>query len=229
MPNWKKLITSGSDAYLNSLNVATNVTADYFFGTASYVDNLGEVFGYQHTQSIAAPTWNILHNLGTRTPVVQVFDTNYKQILPKEVENTDVNTTNVTFDYSQAGYVILSKGNGITDVSVKTSSYADEAGIAQTALLTSQINDQASSGYVDIGAMRMVWGVTNSGTTMTGTFAASFASTPTITYSSALLNSSYRVYRLITLSTTGFTATCKYEGGATTTGQLYYQAIGLKP
>jgi hypothetical protein len=33
MPAWKKLITSGSDAYLNSLNVATSVTASYFTGS----------------------------------------------------------------------------------------------------------------------------------------------------------------------------------------------------
>ena len=40
MPNWKKLIVSGSDASLNSLNVTTNVTAQSFtgslFGTSSY-------------------------------------------------------------------------------------------------------------------------------------------------------------------------------------------------
>jgi len=40
MPNWKKLIVSGSDASLNSLNVAQNVTAQSFtgslFGTASF-------------------------------------------------------------------------------------------------------------------------------------------------------------------------------------------------
>lgn len=33
MPSWRKLITSGSDAYLNSLNVATNVTASFFTGS----------------------------------------------------------------------------------------------------------------------------------------------------------------------------------------------------
>jgi hypothetical protein len=43
MPNWKKIIVSGSDAALNSLNVATNVVAQSFtgslFGTASYAAN----------------------------------------------------------------------------------------------------------------------------------------------------------------------------------------------
>lgn len=40
MPSWKKVIVSGSDASLNSLNVATNVVAQSFtgslFGTASF-------------------------------------------------------------------------------------------------------------------------------------------------------------------------------------------------
>ena len=35
MPNWKKIITSGSDATLNSLNVTSGVTGS-LFGTASY-------------------------------------------------------------------------------------------------------------------------------------------------------------------------------------------------
>ena len=35
MPNWKKLIVSGSDASLNSLNVTTNVTAQSFTGSFS--------------------------------------------------------------------------------------------------------------------------------------------------------------------------------------------------
>lgn len=33
MPNWRKLITSGSDAYLNSLNVSGAVTASFFTGS----------------------------------------------------------------------------------------------------------------------------------------------------------------------------------------------------
>ena len=45
MPNWKKVIVSGSNASLNSLNVATNVTAQSFtgslFGTASFALNAG--------------------------------------------------------------------------------------------------------------------------------------------------------------------------------------------
>jgi hypothetical protein len=114
MPNWKKVIVSGSDAHLSSLS-ATSITGS-LLGTASYALNTGEVFGYQHTQSSAANSWTINHNLSTFTPVVQVFDTNYKQILPKEIQSTTVNRTVVTFDYNQAGYAIVSKGLGLTDI-----------------------------------------------------------------------------------------------------------------
>ena len=43
MPNWKKVIVSGSDASLTSLSVTNNVTAQSFtgslLGTASYATN----------------------------------------------------------------------------------------------------------------------------------------------------------------------------------------------
>ena len=40
MPNWKKIITSGSDATLNSLSVINGITGS-LLGTASYASNLG--------------------------------------------------------------------------------------------------------------------------------------------------------------------------------------------
>jgi hypothetical protein len=53
MPNWKKIIVSGSDATLNSLNVATNVVAQSFtgslFGTASYAANADFLDGRDST------------------------------------------------------------------------------------------------------------------------------------------------------------------------------------
>ena len=48
MPSWKKVITSGSDASLNSLNVTSGVTGS-LFGTASYASNGGV------TQLLAGP------------------------------------------------------------------------------------------------------------------------------------------------------------------------------
>jgi hypothetical protein len=134
MPNWKKLITSGSDAYLNSLNVSENVIATSFTGslfgsasyalTASFTTANSEAFGYYFTQSSAASSWVITHNLSTFTPLVQVYDTAYKAILPKEIINTSSIQTIIQFDYNQAGYAVVSKGDGITTNNIGTSSFA---------------------------------------------------------------------------------------------------------
>lgn len=51
MPNWKKLIVSGSDATLNSLNVTQNVVADSFTGSLSYNDLVGTPEGLVSSSS----------------------------------------------------------------------------------------------------------------------------------------------------------------------------------
>lgn len=51
MPNWKKLIVSGSDATLNQLNVTTAVTASYFKGDGSALTNLPASSGFPFSGS----------------------------------------------------------------------------------------------------------------------------------------------------------------------------------
>ena len=62
MPNWRKLIVSGSDASLNSLNVTQNVTAQSFtgslFGTASFAVTAS----YALTASFVSGSVNITNN-----------------------------------------------------------------------------------------------------------------------------------------------------------------------
>jgi hypothetical protein len=73
MPNWKKLIVSGSDASLNSLNVTTNVTAQSFTGSFSGSITHAVSASYAVTASYALnaadSVWtgsgaNIYYNLG---------------------------------------------------------------------------------------------------------------------------------------------------------------------
>ena len=76
MPNWKKLIVSGSDASLNSLNVTNNVTAQSFtgslFGTASFAVTAS----YALTASFISGSVNISNNVNnylltaTGTPTI---------------------------------------------------------------------------------------------------------------------------------------------------------------
>lgn len=46
MPNWRRLITSGSDANLNSLNATNAVTASFFTGDGSGLTNLPSDFPF---------------------------------------------------------------------------------------------------------------------------------------------------------------------------------------
>jgi hypothetical protein len=112
---------SGSAVITGSLLVSGSGITGSLFGTASYAISASFAtyagnspgFTVQFSQSIAAATWSFTHNLNTRNPIVQVYDTNYKQIIPNDVVGTGVNTAEVRFDYAQAGYVVMSNGGGL--------------------------------------------------------------------------------------------------------------------
>jgi len=93
------------------------------------------------------------------------------------------------------------------------------------------INDQASSGYIDIGSMRMQWGIDTSGTTgvRTVTFPAAFAdSSYVVTVSpEAVGNESASAHAL---SATQFsTQVWESNTAISRSTDISWQAIGLKP
>ena len=93
--------------------------------TASYALNGGGGGGggdsVVHTQLTASTTWSFVHNLSTRTPLVQVYDTNYEQIIPNEIVSIDASEIEVRFDYTQAGYAVASSGGGSLNITGSTS------------------------------------------------------------------------------------------------------------
>ena len=64
--------------------------------------------GYIHTQSSAATTWNITHDLDTRPLNVDVYDTNYNLMITEDVSFPTLDTAVIGFDTVQAGYAIFS-------------------------------------------------------------------------------------------------------------------------
>jgi hypothetical protein len=189
MPNWKKVIVSGSDAALNSLNVTsllsvtgssnltgsldisgsasilgnTGTTTFYtnadtliftgsvfisgsiiqtgslnitsitssLFGTSSWSENAisssyaltasyalngggggGGAFTYHQTSS--AVTWSVSHSLDTYTPIVQVYDDHYNQIIPASISGSSTNTIQITFSTAETGYAVLTTGGSVT-------------------------------------------------------------------------------------------------------------------
>jgi hypothetical protein len=159
MPNWKKVILSGSAASLNSLTVSNGITGS-LFGTASYASNggvtqivagtnvslspttgLGAVtinasvtFG-QGTNTTASfsntASWVFNHNLSTQYPIIQTYDLNYNQIIPQSITLTSPNTTTITFPENESGYAVASVGG--VGVSAATASYIDPTFISASA------------------------------------------------------------------------------------------------
>jgi len=71
------------------------------------------------------------HNLSTRTPIITVFDSNYNQIIPQNIELVNTASAVITFPTPESGFAIGSTG-GTTGTAL-SSSYALFAEYANTA------------------------------------------------------------------------------------------------
>lgn len=71
------------------------------------------------------------HNLNTRTPIITVFDSNYNQIIPENIQLVDTASAIITFPTLESGFAIGSTG-GTTGTALSSSysvfsTYADTA------------------------------------------------------------------------------------------------------
>jgi hypothetical protein len=90
------------------------------------------ISGSNVTQSFNnTDTWTFNHNLGTRVPIITVFDTSYNQIIPQNIVLTDTASATITFPTAESGFAIASLG-GATGT-VLSASYALLSTIANTA------------------------------------------------------------------------------------------------
>jgi hypothetical protein len=101
-----------SASYALSSSYAFQSTSASF---ATYAISASNAPGYtvNFTQATPATTWSFTHNLNTRNPIVQVYDTTYKQIIPNQIVAIDAFNAQVLFDFSQSGYVVMSNGGGL--------------------------------------------------------------------------------------------------------------------
>ena len=92
------------------------------------------------------------------------------------------------------------------------------------------VNDQAASGYFDIGAMRVQWGTVSvsSESAVTITLPAAFANTSYSVVGNAAVSNQGYAYALIPATTTTFTAD-RNNDGSDVAANMSYMAIGLKP
>ena len=100
---------------------ASYVTGSFtgsLFGTASYATfavstSFAPGFTVSMSQATPATTWSFTHNLNTRNPIIQVYDTTFAQIIPNQIVGISPLQAEIRFDYGQNGYAIASNGGGL--------------------------------------------------------------------------------------------------------------------
>ena len=118
-----------SSSYALTASYALSALSSSYAATASFANAFPDQ-GFQFTQVTGSSTWTINHNLNTYTPLVDVYDSIYNQLIPASVSSISANTTQITFSTAQAGYAIISKGSGISSQNAITASYAVTASYA---------------------------------------------------------------------------------------------------
>jgi hypothetical protein len=108
-------LTSISASYALSASYAYTASSaiSSSFATFAYSASFAPGFSVSMSQATPALTWSFTHNLNSRNPVVQVYDTTYAQIIPNQIVGMDNSTAEIRFDYAQAGYAVFSNGGGL--------------------------------------------------------------------------------------------------------------------
>jgi hypothetical protein len=152
MPNWKRVIVSGSDASLNSLQVITSVSASVFtgsftgslFGTASWAQNAVTasyalsagaaiiVTGSNAilNQTTPATTWSFDHNLNTKYPVFQVYNSSDEVVIPSKIVAVSNNNALIYFPTALTGVAVADIGGYTGSIQNTSASYAYTASSA---------------------------------------------------------------------------------------------------
>ena len=170
MPNWKKLVVSGSNASLNNLIVRNAVTASAFVGDGSALTGItAEIISSSTVVDsfTDATSKTVTHNLGTRNVITQIYDNDYNVIVPSNIQAATDNTVVVTFQQARTGKVIVAKGGHIVSgsASVNLSAYFASGSSAI-------FNDITASGNVDVTGNIDTSGLL----TVTGTGTSQFSS-----------------------------------------------------
>lgn len=169
MPSWKKVLISGSDAALNSLNITAALTASGIIypstdgtngqvlttngsGQLSFstISSGGTGSSVKLSQTVAATTWSFAHNLNEKFPAVTIYDSNDEVIIPQKIDAIDNNNMLVYFSSPTTGTAAAVVGG--STVSASYSEYAVTAShalSADNALTASYLTNPTVSGSIN--------------------------------------------------------------------------------
>jgi len=222
MPNWKKVLVSGSTANLSSLSVDTSITASIISGseitgslfgtasqavsssyalTASYALSSPAGVGSSviYAQDTPSTTWVFAHNLGGSYVTMNVYDGNNNIIIPQNITATGPNTLTLTFSIPTSGHAVATVGGGLPGISAIVSNYVlavNQDGTAATWVSASGLSVTSAS------------------------YATSASYSLTASYASASTSASYATNALTASYLSGYVSPFPFTGSAIISGSL---------
>ena len=139
MPNWKKIVLSGSTAALSNLDVDNAITASAFIGDGSALTNISAQVTEQATITdtfTSVTSKAITHNFSTKNVLVSVYNDSDELIIPASTVTTSVNVVTITFDSSTTGRAVVAKGGHLVSGSAVLSGTGVFSGSAQIDAVT---------------------------------------------------------------------------------------------
>jgi hypothetical protein len=111
--------TNTVNAIAGNLNIEGQITASYFKGDGSGLENvtIAQTATIQRSFTDTS-TWVVNHNLSTPNAIAQVYDSEGYQIIPETLRHTNDNTITITFESARSGYVVVAKGGHIVSGSI---------------------------------------------------------------------------------------------------------------
>jgi hypothetical protein len=128
--------TNTQTAVAGNVNITGSITASYFVGDGSRLENITVSQNATIQRSFTnSSTWVVNHNLNTPNAIAQVYDSAGYQIIPSTLRHTDDNTITITFATQESGYVVVAKGGHIVSGSVDSNNIS---GLGEA--ITNQVN-----------------------------------------------------------------------------------------
>ena len=133
------IYNSGSITIITGSLTVTEYITGSLYGTASWANNavtasyISGIYAFNYTASYAlSNTWTVNHNLGTKTVLIQAYDSSDNQIVPKNITLTNANTATVTFNTPETGYAIASVGGALNFATASVANIALSANAVST-------------------------------------------------------------------------------------------------
>ena len=139
MPNWKKIVLSGSTAALSNLDVDNAITASAFIGDGSALTNIAAQVTEQATITdtfTSVTSKAITHNFSTKNVLVSVYNSSDELIIPASTVTTNTNVATITFDSATTGRAVVAKGGHLVSGSAVLSGTGVFSGSAQIDAVT---------------------------------------------------------------------------------------------